>query len=110
MLQDILCVADREGERVVCVGAGLEHPQLSGAQFTDIARLGRTFAIGQRGQKKTMTTFELASNSSSVFSKIERDTLCFFLLSLTKPKKLKFKYPGKTDSSFSSFKKKMHKN
>jgi hypothetical protein len=50
-LQDILCVADREGERVVCVGAGLEHPQLSGAQFTDIAHLGRTFAIGQQGQK-----------------------------------------------------------
>jgi hypothetical protein len=61
MLQDILCVADREGERVVCVGAGLEHPQLSGAQFTDIARLGRTFAIGQPGQKST-TTFELSSN------------------------------------------------
>ncbi len=40
-------MADREGERVVCVGAGLEHPQLSGAQFTDIAHLGRTFGIGQ---------------------------------------------------------------
>ncbi len=76
MLQDILCVADREGERVVCVGAGLEHPQLSGAQFTDIARLGRTFAIGQPVQK-TKTTFELISNSSSVFSKIERQLFVF---------------------------------
>ena len=46
--QDILCIADREGERVVCVGAGLEHPQLSGAQFTDIPHLGRTFGIGLR--------------------------------------------------------------
>lgn len=47
--EDILCIADREGERVVCVGAGLEHPQLSGAQFTDVARLGRTFGIAGRG-------------------------------------------------------------
>ncbi len=69
-------MADREGERVVCVGAGLEHPQLSGAQFTDIARLGRTFAIGQRVQKST-TTLELTSNSSSVFSKIERQSSLF---------------------------------
>jgi hypothetical protein len=80
MLQDILCVADREGERVVCVGAGLEHPQLSGAQFTDIARLGRTFAIGQPGQKTT-TTLDLTSNSSSVFSKIERHFLFFPFIS-----------------------------
>jgi hypothetical protein len=51
-LQDILCIADREGGRVVCVGAGIEHPQLSGAQFTEITRLGRPFGIGEKEKTK----------------------------------------------------------
>jgi hypothetical protein len=42
MLQDILCVADREGERVVCVGAGLEHPRTPPAHSNVFKKLEET--------------------------------------------------------------------
>lgn len=47
--EDTLCVADREGERVSCVGAGLSHPQFMGSRILDINDLGRVYGIAGRG-------------------------------------------------------------
>lgn len=53
--EDVLCVADREGERIQCVMAGLAAPQLTGSLIETLdaislkQRLGRMFAIAGRG-------------------------------------------------------------
>lgn len=47
--EDILCVADREGRQVECVGAGLKSPQFRGQSASQIKGLGRVFAIAGRG-------------------------------------------------------------
>jgi len=47
--EDILCIADREGKKVECVGAGLRSPQFLGQTSTIVPHLGRVFAIAGRG-------------------------------------------------------------
>jgi len=47
--EDILCVADREGRQVECVGAGLKSPQFRGQSASRINGLGRVYAIAGRG-------------------------------------------------------------
>jgi len=47
--EDILCVADREGRKVECLGAGLKNPQFRGMSSTILPNLGRVFAIAGRG-------------------------------------------------------------
>jgi len=47
--EDVLCVADREGKRVECLGAGIKSPQLFGEKVTVIPNLGRVFALASRG-------------------------------------------------------------
>ncbi|XP_023329830.1 peptidyl-alpha-hydroxyglycine alpha-amidating lyase 2 isoform X2 [Eurytemora carolleeae] len=47
--EDTVCVADREGEKISCVGAGLNHPQFMGARILDIPNLGRVYGIAGRG-------------------------------------------------------------
>jgi len=47
--EDVLCVADREGQKVECMGAGLKSPQLFGEKVTEIKNLGRVFAVASRG-------------------------------------------------------------
>ena len=48
-LQDIICVANREGKTVDCVGAGLTSPQFLGQTASSISNLGRVYAIAGRG-------------------------------------------------------------
>merc|ERR1719495_469872 len=47
--EDTLCIADRENERVVCMGAGLNHPQFVGSQILEVPDIGRVFGIVGRG-------------------------------------------------------------
>jgi len=53
--EDVLCIANREGEKIECVKAGLHSPQLTGQRLAVLDRdslgqpLGRTFAITGRG-------------------------------------------------------------
>jgi len=47
--EDILCVADREGKKVECIGAGLRAPQFRGQSANILPGLGRVFAIAGRG-------------------------------------------------------------
>merc|ERR1711973_99555 len=47
--EDTLCVADREGGRIICMGAGINHPQFMGAKIQEIAGLGRVFGVVGRG-------------------------------------------------------------
>jgi len=47
--EDTLCIADREGGRVDCVGAGLNHPQFLGSKIVEADNLGRVFGIAGRG-------------------------------------------------------------
>jgi len=47
--QDILCVADREGQGVACVGAGLSHPQFRGSPVLQMDNVGRVFGLAGRG-------------------------------------------------------------
>jgi len=47
--QDLVCVANREGKTVECVGAGLHSPQFLGQSSSVIQNLGRVYAIAGRG-------------------------------------------------------------
>jgi peptidylamidoglycolate lyase len=47
--EDILCVVDREGKKVECIGAGLRAPQFRGQSSTVLPGLGRVFGIAGRG-------------------------------------------------------------
>jgi len=47
--EDLLCIADREGKQVECVGAGLRAPQFRGQSSTKLSGLGRVFGIAGRG-------------------------------------------------------------
>jgi len=47
--EDIICVANREGKTVDCVGAGLTSPQFLGQTASSISNLGRVYAIAGRG-------------------------------------------------------------
>lgn len=53
--EDVLCIANREGEKIECVKAGLHSPQLTGQRLAVLDRaslgapLGRMFAITGRG-------------------------------------------------------------
>jgi len=47
--EDLLCIADREGKQVECVGAGLRAPQFFGQSSTKLSGLGRVFGIAARG-------------------------------------------------------------
>ena len=51
---DVLCVADREGERVDCMKAGIERPLYAnrdetGQKITSYKRVGRPYAIDSKG-------------------------------------------------------------
>ena len=39
--QDVLCVADREGRRADCVGAGLRSPQFRGSRTAQLPGLSQ---------------------------------------------------------------------
>jgi len=45
--EDVLCIADREHRRIVCVNAGLKHPESFGdiISVTNGVEIGRIFAI-----------------------------------------------------------------
>ena len=52
---DVLCVADREGERVDCMKAGIERPLYAnrdetGQKITSYKRIGRPYAIDAKGK------------------------------------------------------------
>merc|ERR1711971_873433 len=47
--EDLLCIADREGKQVECVGAGLRAPQFRGQSSTKLSGLGRVYGIAGRG-------------------------------------------------------------
>jgi len=47
--EDLLCVANREGATVECLGAGLHSPQFLGLVASTISGLGRVYAIAGRG-------------------------------------------------------------
>jgi len=47
--EDLLCLADREGKQVECVGAGLRAPQFLGQSSTKLSGLGRVYGIAGRG-------------------------------------------------------------
>jgi len=47
--EDLLCVADREGRKVDCVGAGLRAPQFLGQVSATLRGLGRVFGLAGRG-------------------------------------------------------------
>ena len=61
---DVLCVADREGERVDCMKAGIERPLYAnrdetGQKITSYKRVGRPYAIDSKGNlwnKSSYTT------------------------------------------------------
>ena len=44
-----MCVADREGKKVDCVGAGLRFPQFLGQVSSSIPGIGRVFGLAGRG-------------------------------------------------------------
>ena len=47
--EDVLCVADREGQKVDCVGAGLRLAQFRGSVSTTVRDVGRVYGIAGRG-------------------------------------------------------------
>jgi len=47
--EDVLCVADREGRRADCVGAGIRSPQFRGSRTAQLPGLGRVFGLAGRG-------------------------------------------------------------
>ena len=47
--KDVLCVADREGKKIDCVGAGLRFPQFLGQVSSSIPGIGRVFGLAGRG-------------------------------------------------------------
>ena len=47
--EDVLCVADREGQKVDCLGAGLRLPQFRGSLSSSIRDLGRVYGLAGRG-------------------------------------------------------------
>jgi len=47
--EDVLCVADREGMKIDCVGAGLRMPQFRGSMSSSIRDVGRVFGLAGRG-------------------------------------------------------------
>merc|ERR1712037_476057 len=47
--EDLLCIADREGKQVECVGAGLRAPQVRGQSSTKLSGLGSVYGIAGRG-------------------------------------------------------------
>lgn len=60
--EDMLCIADREGRQVDCVGAGLRAPQFRGQSSSKITGLGRVYGIAGRG------TALIAVNGKGSFS------------------------------------------
>ena len=49
LLKDVLCVADREGKKIDCVGAGLRFPQFLGQISSTIPGIGRVYGLAGRG-------------------------------------------------------------
>jgi len=47
--EDLLCIADREGKQIECVGAGLRSPQFRGQSSSKLTGLGRIYGIAGRG-------------------------------------------------------------
>jgi len=47
--EDVLCVADREGKKIDCVGAGLRFPQFLGQISSTIPGIGRVYGLAGRG-------------------------------------------------------------
>ena len=47
--EDVLCVADREGQKIDCLGAGLRLPQFRGSLSSSIRDLGRVYGLAGRG-------------------------------------------------------------
>jgi len=47
--EDVLCVADREGQKVDCVGAGLRLAQFRGSVSTTVRDVGRVYGLAGRG-------------------------------------------------------------
>jgi len=47
--EDAVCVADREGKKIDCVGAGLRSPQFMGQVSSRIDKVGRVYGITGRG-------------------------------------------------------------
>ena len=44
-----MCVADREGKKIDCVGAGLRSPQFIGQISSSIKGVGRVYGLAGRG-------------------------------------------------------------
>jgi len=53
---DTICIADREGQKVSCVSAGLTHPQFRGKPVLEIKNTGRVFGLAGRGSALVATT------------------------------------------------------
>ena len=47
--EDVLCVADREGRKIDCMGAGLRLPQFRGEISTTVRDVGRVYGLAGRG-------------------------------------------------------------
>jgi len=47
--EDMLCIADREGQQVECLSAGIRSPKFLGQSLSSISNLGRVYAIAGRG-------------------------------------------------------------
>ena len=45
----MLCIADREGQQVECLSAGIRSPKFLGQSLSSISNLGRVYAIAGRG-------------------------------------------------------------
>ena len=48
-IQDTICIANREGKTVECLGAGLHSPEFLGQTSNSISDIGRVYAIAARG-------------------------------------------------------------
>ena len=80
--EDVLCVADREGEKIDCLGAGLRLPQFRGSVSSSIKDLGRVYglagrgtalvAVGWKGDWTTRGTTEVTSHLTSFLTAQKR--------------------------------------
>lgn len=64
--EDVLCVADREGKKIDCVGAGLKYPQFRGQVGSSMRDVGRVYGLAGRG------TALLAVTGKGLFSEPPR--------------------------------------
>ena len=71
MIQDILCVADREGKKVECLGAGIKYPENLGQTSGIIEDLGYVYAIAGRGSSLIAVGYQESSEVRSPRVRLE---------------------------------------